>query len=101
LATDRRPDRQSQSQSIFQRENLVLNNVDFTVNAGEFVYLVGRTGSGKSSLMRTLYGDLPLVEGEGVVRLRPPEIETLGKCPTSAARSASCSRTSSCWATAT
>jgi cell division transport system ATP-binding protein len=51
---------------IFQRENLVLNNVDFTVNAGEFVYLVGRTGSGKSSLMRTLYGDLPLVEGEGV-----------------------------------
>ncbi|MGV9012442.1 MAG: cell division ATP-binding protein FtsE [Flavobacteriales bacterium] len=52
---------------IFQRENLVLNNVDLTVNAGEFVYLVGRTGSGKSSLMRTLYGDLPFVEGEGQV----------------------------------
>ncbi|HEY0977169.1 MAG TPA: ATP-binding cassette domain-containing protein [Flavobacteriales bacterium] len=52
---------------IFQRENLVLNNVDFTVVKGEFLYLIGRTGSGKSSLMRTLYGDLPLIEGEGQV----------------------------------
>jgi cell division transport system ATP-binding protein len=50
---------------IFQRENLVLNNVDFTVHKGEFLYLIGRTGSGKSSLMRTLYGDLPLTQGEG------------------------------------
>ncbi len=50
---------------IFQRENLVLNNVDFTVYTGEFLYLIGRTGSGKSSLMRTLYGDIPLTEGEG------------------------------------
>ncbi len=50
---------------IFQRENLVLDAVDLTVNKGEFVYLIGRTGSGKSSLMRTLYGDLPLVEGDG------------------------------------
>ncbi len=50
---------------IFQRENLILNNVDFTVQKGEFLYLIGRTGSGKSSLMRTLYGDLPLKEGEG------------------------------------
>ena len=50
---------------IFQRENLILNNVDFTVHKGEFLYLIGRTGSGKSSLMRTLYGDLPLKEGEG------------------------------------
>lgn len=52
---------------IFQRENLVLNNVDFTVHKGEFLYLIGRTGSGKSSLMRVLYGDLPLNEGEGHV----------------------------------
>ena len=52
---------------IFQRENLVLNNVDFTVYKGEFIYLIGRTGSGKSSLMRVLYGDLPLTEGEGHV----------------------------------
>jgi len=50
---------------IFQRENLVLNNVDFSVLKGEFLYLIGRTGSGKSSLMRTLYGDIPLKEGEG------------------------------------
>ena len=50
---------------IFQRENLILNNVDFSVYKGEFLYLIGRTGSGKSSLMRTLYGDLPLKEGEG------------------------------------
>ena len=52
---------------IFQRENLVLNNLDFTVYKGEFLYLIGRTGSGKSSLMRVLYGDLPLNEGEGHV----------------------------------
>jgi cell division transport system ATP-binding protein len=52
---------------IFQRENLVLNNVDLTVRKGEFLYLIGRTGSGKSSLMRVLYGDLPLGEGEGHV----------------------------------
>lgn len=52
---------------IFQRENLVLNNVDLTVRPGEFIYLVGRTGTGKSSLMRTLYGDIALTEGEGHV----------------------------------
>ena len=52
---------------IFQRENLVLNNLDLTVYKGEFIYLIGRTGSGKSSLMRVLYGDLPLLEGEGHV----------------------------------
>lgn len=52
---------------VFQRENLVLNNVDLVLHAGEFLYMVGRTGSGKSSLMRTLYGDLPLTEGEGSV----------------------------------
>ena len=52
---------------IFQRENLVLNNVDLSVRAGEFIYLIGRTGTGKSSLMRTLYGDLPLTQGEGHV----------------------------------
>lgn len=52
---------------IFQRENLILNNVDLTVHKGEFIYLIGRTGSGKSSLMRTLYGDLHLTEGEGSV----------------------------------
>lgn len=52
---------------IFQRENLILNNVDLALHKGEFVYLIGRTGSGKSSLLRTLYGDLLLTEGEGHV----------------------------------
>ncbi|MBK8226003.1 MAG: ATP-binding cassette domain-containing protein [Flavobacteriales bacterium] len=56
---------QLNSARIFQRENLVLNNVDFAVYKGEFLYLIGRTGSGKSSLMRVLYGDVPLTEGEG------------------------------------
>jgi cell division transport system ATP-binding protein len=53
--------------SIFQRENLVLSNVNLTLNKGEFVYLIGRTGSGKSSLMKTLYGELPA--RDGIVRV--------------------------------
>jgi len=52
---------------IFQGENLILEDVNININKGEFVYLVGKTGTGKSSLLRTLYGDLPLREGEGTV----------------------------------
>jgi len=52
---------------VFQGKNLVLNGVDLKVNKGEFVYLIGKTGSGKSSLMKALYGDLPLQQGEGTV----------------------------------
>ena len=52
---------------IFQRENLVLSNVNLTINTGEFVYLIGKTGSGKSSLMKTLYGDLNLEKGTGSI----------------------------------
>ncbi|MEP2937017.1 MAG: ATP-binding cassette domain-containing protein [Gilvibacter sp.] len=51
--------------AIYQDKNLVLSNVNVAVNKGEFVYLIGKTGSGKSSFMKTLYGDLPLQEGEG------------------------------------
>ena len=51
--------------AIFQRENLILSDVNVTINKGEFVYLIGKTGSGKSSFMKTLYGDLPLQQGEG------------------------------------
>jgi len=51
--------------SIFQRENLILADVNVTIEKGEFVYLIGKTGSGKSSFMKTLYGDLPLTKGEG------------------------------------
>lgn len=53
--------------NIYQGENQVLKDVNLTVNKGEFVYLVGRTGSGKSSLLKTLYADLPLTEGDAVV----------------------------------
>lgn len=52
---------------IFQGSNLILQDVNINVNKGEFVYLVGKTGTGKSSLLKTLYGDLPLKEGEGMV----------------------------------
>ena len=52
---------------IFQGENLILQDVNINLNKGEFVYLVGKTGTGKSSLLKTLYGDLPLKEGEGIV----------------------------------
>lgn len=49
--------------SIFQEDNVVLNSLNFEVTKGEFVYLVGRTGSGKSSLLKTIYADLPLRAG--------------------------------------
>lgn len=53
--------------AIYQRENLILSNVSVTIHKGEFVYLIGKTGSGKSSFMKTLYGDIPLQEGSGEV----------------------------------
>jgi cell division transport system ATP-binding protein len=53
--------------NIFQGSNLILQDVNFSVNKGEFVYLVGKTGTGKSSLLKTLYGELPLSEGSGQV----------------------------------
>jgi cell division transport system ATP-binding protein len=53
--------------NIYQGNSLILQDVNLTVNKGEFVYLVGKTGTGKSSLLKTLYGELPLTEGEGTV----------------------------------
>ena len=53
--------------NIYQGGNLILQQVNFTVNKGEFVYLVGKTGTGKSSLLKTLYGELTLTEGTGTV----------------------------------
>ena len=56
-----------QNADVYQRNFLVLNDVDFEMNAGEFAYLIGKTGSGKSSLLKILYGDLPLQNGMGNV----------------------------------
>lgn len=53
--------------SIFQKHNMILNNVSFSINKGEIVYLIGKTGSGKSSLLKTLYGELPLTQGTAEV----------------------------------
>lgn len=53
--------------NIYQGKNLILQDVNLKVNKGDFVYLVGKTGTGKSSLLKTLYGDLPLTQGEGRV----------------------------------
>ncbi|MDB5221737.1 MAG: phosphonate transporter ATP-binding protein [Chitinophagaceae bacterium] len=56
-----------QNVNIYQGESLILSDVNISINKGEFVYLVGKTGTGKSSLLKTLYGDLELREGEGKV----------------------------------
>jgi cell division transport system ATP-binding protein len=50
--------------TIFQDNNSVLDNLNFEIEKGEFVFLIGRTGSGKSSLLKTLYADLPLRLGD-------------------------------------
>jgi cell division transport system ATP-binding protein len=53
--------------NIYQQDNLVLQNVHLNITKGEFVYLIGKTGSGKSSLLKTLYAALPLSGGKGTV----------------------------------
>ena len=52
---------------IFQQGNKVLTDVNFEIEESEFVYLIGKTGSGKSSLLKTIYGELKLTEGNGSV----------------------------------
>ncbi len=53
--------------AIYQGQSLILREVDLKIGAGQFVYLIGKTGSGKSSLLKTLYADLPLMDGEAEV----------------------------------
>ncbi len=51
--------------TVYQENNAVLTDINLEVNSGEFLYIIGKTGSGKSSFMKTLYGDLKLRQGEG------------------------------------
>lgn len=53
--------------NIYQNNEAILKNIDFQLSEGEIVYLIGKTGSGKSSFLKTLYGELPLEEGSGAV----------------------------------
>lgn len=52
---------------IFQQEYCVLEDVDFTLNKGDFVYLIGKVGSGKSTLLKTMYGEMQISDGEATV----------------------------------
>ena len=71
------------SANIFQNKNLILSDVNLEIHKGQFIYLVGKTGSGKSSLLKTLYADLPLKEGKGSVagynlnKLKPGKVPFL------------------------
>jgi cell division transport system ATP-binding protein len=53
--------------TIYQENKVILSNINLEVNHGEFIYIIGKTGSGKSSFMKTLYADLPLSEGEASI----------------------------------
>ena len=69
--------------SIYQGDTLVLANVNVTINPGEFIYLIGKTGSGKSSLLKVIYGEIPIKTGTAVVgeydlrKLKPKQIPFL------------------------
>ena len=52
---------------ILRKEHIVLKNVDFELNEGEFIYLLGKVGSGKSSLLKSMYAEIPITQGEATV----------------------------------
>ena len=62
-----KPVLQLKNVSIYQGDSLVLSDVNVDMEKGDFVYLIGKTGTGKSSFMKTLYADLDLTEGEGSI----------------------------------
>lgn len=72
-----------QSASIYQKENLILKDISFTVEKGQMVYLIGKVGSGKTSLIKTINAEIPLLEGEATVatynlrKLKPKQIPFL------------------------
>lgn len=69
--------------SVFQKNTLVLSKVSINFNRGEFIYLIGKTGTGKSSLLKTLYAEIPVIDGEAMVaghdllNINPKEIPFL------------------------
>ncbi|NQX85212.1 MAG: ATP-binding cassette domain-containing protein [Flavobacteriaceae bacterium] len=58
---------QLKNAAIYQGKNLILSDLNFEMHQGDFVYLIGKTGTGKSSFLKTLYGDLKLIEGNGYI----------------------------------
>ena len=84
------------AERLVRSGELVLSEVDFSVEEGEFVYLIGRVGSGKSTLLKTLYADVQLLVGEGCVVVSICGNCAAGRYPICAGRSASSSRTISC-----
>jgi cell division transport system ATP-binding protein len=68
---------------IYQRETLILKDINLSINKGEFLYIIGKVGSGKSSLLKTFYNELPLISGTGAIcgyhleKIRPKEVPFL------------------------
>ena len=67
--------------NVYQEEQLVLSNVNLEVEEGEFIYITGKVGTGKSSLLKTLYGEVPIHEGEASVMGDDPRTRKLSHLP--------------------